>query len=211
MADVLIASSWPHGRSVQLATLRSRLEEAIFLLPAAGADALLSRALYRLGEVARASGDYDSAMELVVRARDVRARQGDDIWAAQMQDVLAYLMLETGRVEEARDALDALVPTLFRLKQPIVKLQVLESYVILLSRLGAFPEATMAQGAVQALREQLGLAAELPDDELVAAELAGIRRELGPDAWETAIEAGRRRSSDEALMAAQGAAAARRG
>jgi tetratricopeptide (TPR) repeat protein len=211
VATVLIASSWAHGRAVQLDALRARLEEAIALLPPTGAEALLSRALYRLGEVAHASGDHESAMALVVRARDIRARQGDDIFVAQMQDVLAYLMLETGRVEEARKALDALVPTLFRLKQPTVKLQVLESYVLLLSRLGALREATTTRGAVEALREQLGLAMDAPDDQLVEAEVAGFRSQLGPDVWETAMEAGRRLSSDEALMSAHRAAAACRG
>ncbi len=95
-ADVLFSLSWPYNNPLPLPTLRDMLQESIDLINRHDLRGL-GGATYRLGEVEKLSGNFNKAVEIISRCRDLGVERGDDVFRIGMQDVLAFTVLEVGQ------------------------------------------------------------------------------------------------------------------
>ena len=155
-------------------------------------------ALRVLGQVEQGQGNDDQAIELFKRAGALAAESGFVWWHGGTLHDLAEIAVETGRLDEARDALLEALPIQMRLGDRLHLVYGLFLLGRVLAEQGREEQAGVLWGAVEA-EERRGPIGQWEEAKPEFQQM--LARYKGPE-LERGLELGRRLSLDEAVQSA---------
>ncbi len=171
-------------------------------------DGRLARMLGNLAGVEEELGHHDRAETLLRESLAVLNKIGDAHETAVQGQNLAYLLAQTGRVEEADTLARGLIPTVMSLGSPSLTMAFSNTMMTILARQGDAVTAARLFGAEEAMGERLAIPNPYLADELEEA-LGLVAGVLSPEDWQAYRRYGRAERVEDLLarlpIAAEGA------
>ncbi len=182
-----------------LAGARTHLEEAVRVGLAAGETWGAAQATMGLAVIGRLSGEWDEARAYAQRAIAVFETYRDRHLINAARSELAHAERGAGNLAEARRLYHDTLIVWHELDQRPAAAHELECVAFIDRAEGHSRRAARLLGAAEALREQIGISMLPPEHAEYAAEVAGLRGQLEPAAFDAEWVAGRAMAQDQAI------------
>lgn len=116
---------------------------------------------------------------------------------------MACILQFMGRVGEAKQTMEDLIPGVMELNDAVLLMDVSEDYAAALAELGHHHHAIRLFGAADAMHQRLGVPRDTRQEAEIAEPIAATRAALTPEEWQDAYQAGRSTTVEQAISDTQ--------
>ncbi len=146
--------------------------------------------------------DHAAALALHTEALELAREEGSPFAAVKYQHNMAWTLRTMGRLQEARQQLQELLPHALTYNEPMSLITLAEDYAAIVAELGSYDCAARLLGSADTLRMRLSASREPMQTEAISDSIERARTALSPEEWEVAYGAGRELALEDALLQA---------
>jgi predicted ATPase/class 3 adenylate cyclase len=202
LARALTILAFTRANRGQTEAARALYLEAIQTARESGETVQLQTALGDFAILKDYEHDHATALALHGEALELAREAGSPFAVLKYQHNMAWTLRTMGRLDEARQQLQELVPHALTYSEPMSLITLAEDYAAVVAELGSYQCAARLLGSADTLRMRLSAAREPMQTEAISDAIERARNGLSPQEWEVAYGAGRELPVEEALLEA---------
>jgi predicted ATPase/class 3 adenylate cyclase len=178
---------------------RTLYEEALRIARATGDRRQVMTEMGDLASLEMTEGHYERALEWFRRTAALAKEAGDPVKVVIIQHNLACTLHKMGQFEDAATQMFDQLDEILRLGEPWMLVVFAEDYAATLAELGRDSHAVRLLGAVDAMRDRIGIARPPTQDAYLAEPMTKTRANLTAEEWDRLRETGRAMTVEQAL------------